>query len=104
MSYFRIEEMHHHRDGFLVATVTSYFDQSEITLHNRFGAWYIGDPDDRLAIMRAPETVSPDLPFFLQTYKNTKGKVTPKPVNPFITKAAKKNPMIAKLLAQGKIG
>lgn len=26
------------------------------------------------------------------------------PVNPFIRKAAKKNPMIAKLLAQGKIG
>lgn len=106
---YKIERMTTTEQGFQIARVLSYFDQKTYILHNRWGAWYIGDPYEKDKVMRAPETISSELPFDLQAFKNGRGgKITeaapnvfmkPKPkVNPFIAKAqaAKVNPFITK--------
>lgn len=42
---YSISPMQRHSDGFYFATVKSYISQREITVHNRYGAWFGGDPD-----------------------------------------------------------
>lgn len=100
---FKIMAMRRHPDGFHVATVHSNHDQQEYTVHNRWGSWMVGSPEAHGG--REPATIGSDLPAALQGWL-ARGEVTveERPVNPFIKKAAKKNPMIAKLLAKGKIG
>ena len=101
---YKIEKMRSTEAGYQVATVTSFYDQKTYTLHNRYGSWFIGDPSEKHSVMRAPETISPDLPFDLQEYKNkSNGRnveaAPPKP-NVFIKKAAKPNPFVAKAQAK----
>ncbi len=108
---YKIEKMRSTDAGYQVATVTSFYDQKTYTLHNRYGAWFIGDPDEKNSVMRAPETISPSLPFDLQSYKNgSKGRnveaappkqnVFMKKLNPFVAKAqTKSNPFVAKAAA-----
>lgn len=115
--------------GFLVAEVRSFYTQEIVLCHDRFGSWVAGDPDalnttmrdlvrglpaalqasrpsdiDKLPVWKGQEMN----PFVVkqQKVKVEKGKPKSKaaPVNPFIKKAAKNNPLIAKLLSQGKIG
>ena len=108
MNYCSITSLRRHSDGYGVATVLDHRDQSEHTAHNRYGSWMLGDPETR-GVMRECATIDYSLAAVLQA-RWTDDKVAketmeaPKPVNPFIRKAAKKNPMIAKLLAAGKIG
>jgi hypothetical protein len=104
---FKIVDMKRHSSGFGVATVLSFRDQQEHTVHNRYGSWMIGDPEVR-GVMRETATISSALAGWLQDrWTDEKQPLpnmdAPAPVNPFIRKAAKKNPMIAKLLAAGKI-
>lgn len=104
---FKIRSMARHSDGYAVAKVISFHDQQEYTVHNRYGSWMIGDPEVR-GVMREAAVISPSLaPWLQDRWKDDKHPLpqmdAPKPVNPFIKKAAKKNPMIAKLLAAGKI-
>lgn len=104
---FKITAMSRHHAGYGVATVVSFRDQQEYTVHNRYGSWMIGDPESR-GVMRETAVISPNLAGWLQDrWKDEKHPLpqmdAPKPVNPFIKKAAKNNPMIARLLATGRI-
>lgn len=104
MFEFKILSLKRHSGGFGVAVVKSFRDQNEYTLHNRYGSWMVGDPDSK-GTMREAAVISGTLAAALQEHWTDK-KVTiedMKPVNPFIRKAAKTNPMIAKLLASGRI-
>lgn len=101
---YKIEKMRSTEAGYQVATVTSFYDQKTYILHNRYGAWFIGDPDEEHSVMRAPETISQSLPFDLQAYKNgSKGRnveaAPPKP-NVFMKKAERPNSFVAKAQAK----
>lgn len=110
MLSYQIIEMRRHGDGFCVATVKSFRDQEEYTLHDRYGSWMSGPPDAKDVTMREAATIDRDLAFGLQEYKR-KHKIElarpssngHKKPNPFIVAAAKKNPFIAKALREGKI-
>jgi len=106
---YKIERMTTTDSGFQIARVLSYYDQITYTVHNRYGSWFIGDPYEK-AVMRAPETISSELPFDLQAFKNGRGGAKIQdaptnnifmkksaPVNSFIKKVkSKENPFVAK--------
>lgn len=114
-----------HPGGYHVARVLCYHSQQEVILHDRWGSWWVQDPEaERGSSAREPSAL---LAAALQGYKKSntsklepyvsekmkknvflakstrKKRAEEKKVNPFIKKAAKTNPLIRKLLEQGKI-
>jgi hypothetical protein len=98
MTEFGIESMVRHDKGFFIAEIIDYRTQDRISLHNRWGSWWIGDPFSKSG--RAPETISKDLPFVLQDrlaiIKKELDKITS---NPFATP----NPFLAQNTGWGTV-
>lgn len=90
---YKIISMVRHPDGFFVGVVRSNFSQREITCHNRYGAWFAGDPNEKNGAMK---DLRHDLCASLQAKKieaeKNIGKIAD---NPFVMAAAQSNPFMS---------
>lgn len=89
---YKIVSMTRHSEGFFVGVVLSFHSQREITCHNRYGAWFAGDPDVKGELMR---DLRHDLCAALQArMRDTEKGINKIADNPFVV-AANNNPFMA---------
>lgn len=90
---YTIKSMTRHPEGFFVGVVLSYHTQREITCHNRYGAWFAGDPDAKGEPMR---DLRHDLCAVLQArMRDTEKGINKIADNPFVIAAQQSNPFMA---------